>query len=96
MNLRILVVLFALAFVPALHALNPQPEPPGKTFILTNGIHATIANDHLMLAQKGANRPAAIGQYVTRDGLKLVVIKADGQLDAATLKRLKDHPAPAK
>jgi hypothetical protein len=96
MNLRTIVLLFALAFAPAVQALNPQPEPPGKTYILTNGIHATVVNDHLMLAQKGGNRPAAAGQYVTRDGLKLVVTEADGQLDAATLKRLRDHPAAAK
>jgi hypothetical protein len=96
MNLRTLIVLFTLAFVPAINALNPQPEPPGRMFILTNGIHATVVNDHLMFAQKGGNRPAAAGQYVTRDGLKLVVIKADGQLDAATLKLLKDRPVKAK
>lgn len=97
MNLRTLVLLFALAFVRSLHALNPQPEPPGREFDLTNGMHATIVNDHLMLAGKGEkNHPAAAGQYTARNGFKLSVIKANGQLDAATLKRLKDRPFPAK
>ena len=97
MNLRLLVVLLAFAFVPALHALNPQPEPPGREFDLTNGMHATIVNDHLMVTAKGQkNHPATAGQYTARNGFKLSVIKADGQLDAATLKRLKDRHAPAK
>lgn len=95
-SFRTLVVLLALASATAVQALNPQPEPPGREFVLTNGIHAMLVNDHLMLAAKrGKNQPAAAGQYTTRDGMKLVVIKADGQLDAATLKHLKDHaPKP--
>lgn len=97
MNLRTLVALLMLAFIPAVHALNPQPEPPGREFDLTNGMHATIVNDHLMLAGKGEkNHPAAAGQYTARNGFKLAVIKADGQLDGATLQRLKARPASAK
>jgi hypothetical protein len=91
MNLRILILLLVLALAPTVYALNPQPEPPGKMLVLKDGIHATLVNDHLMLPQKSGYHPAAIGHYVTHDGLKLVVIKADGQLDAASIKRLRGH-----
>ena len=93
---RTLLVLGALAFASAAHALNPQPEPPGREFDLTNGMHATIVNDHLMVTAKGKNQPAAVGQYTARNGFKLVVSKADGQLDQATLKRLKDRAPKSK
>ena len=94
---RTVLVLAALALGSAAYGLNPQPEPPGREFDLTNGMHATIVNDHLMLAGKGGkNEPAAAGQYTARNGFKLVVTKADGQLDAATLKRLKDRAPKSK
>lgn len=94
---RTLVMLVALASATAVQGLNPQPEPPGREFDLANGSHATIVNDHLMLVAKGGkNQPAAAGEYTARNGFKLVVTKADGQLDAATVKRLKDRPAKSK
>lgn len=89
---RSLIVVLSFAFVITVSALNPQPEPPGFTLILNNGVHANVVNNQLMLPVKGKNHPAPAGHYTTRDGIKFVV-KADGRLDAATLRQLK---TPAK
>jgi hypothetical protein len=92
---RTLIVLFSVALVTTVSALNPQPEPPGFTLILNNGVHATVVKNQLLLPVKGKHHPAPAGQYLTREGIKLVV-KADGRLDAATLRQLKNPPPKPK
>ncbi len=90
---RTIIVLLSFALVTTVSALNPQPEPPGFALILNNGVHAAIVNNQLTLPIKGKNHPAPAGQYVTREGIKFVV-KADGRLDAATLRQLKTPSKP--
>jgi len=92
---RTIIVLFSVALVTTVSALNPQPEPPGFALILNNGVNATIVNNQLMLPVKRKNHPAPAGKYVTRQGIKFVV-KADGRLDAATLRQLKNPPPKPK
>lgn len=71
-----------------LNALNPQPEPPGIFINLKNGARASILNGQLMLPTTGeAYHPAPAGEYLSRDGVKLVVGR-DGQLDPETARYL--------